>query len=73
MADDFKRIRDRVAKHCCLDCSKNRALGNRSARHRLDRLDVEQIPAPDVDDVERARQDAREGRGGTIDDILDSR
>jgi len=30
-----------------------------------------QNPGPDPKTVERARQDAREGRGGTIDEILD--
>lgn len=30
----------------------------------------EEFPAPDVDDVARARQDARDGRGTTIGEIL---
>lgn len=30
------------------------------------------FPPPDLDTVERSLQDAREGRGSTIDDILDA-
>ncbi len=36
MADDFKRTRDRVAKHCCLGCKgSGRKLGNKTAPPRL--------------------------------------
>ena len=61
MLDEFKRARSSIIWWDQLGKKKlDKKLGNRIARRRLD-----------VEFVKRARQAAIEGRGGTIDEILD--